>query len=81
MKSIELAPLTTGTTSDRVPSPLSTSTARPRLTVSLTTRRGLPSSPVVKLLRIAGTASVIARTMAYPMKWVKLTLPNPERLR
>ena len=35
----------TGTTSVRLPSDFSTSTARPRLTVSCLTRRGLPSAP------------------------------------
>ena len=48
---------------------------------SLTTRRGLPSAPIVYELRIAGTVSLIARTTAKPMMWVKLTLPIPVRVR
>ena len=51
------------------------------LTCSLRTSRGLPSLPVVNVFFIAGTASAMARTMAKPMRWVKLTLPCPVRLR
>jgi hypothetical protein len=49
------------------------------LTCSLRTRRGLPSRPSTYVLFIAGTESAIARTMAHPMRWVKLTLPWPLR--
>ena len=53
-----------GTTSVRLPSAFSTSTARPRLTCSLRTTRGLPSAPSTKVLFITGTASAMARTTA-----------------
>ena len=53
-----------GVTSVRWPLPLSTSTARARLTCSRCTSRGRPSAPVTNSLFIAGTSSAIARTMA-----------------
>jgi hypothetical protein len=43
--------------------------------------RGLPSVPVVNVLFMFGTVSAIARTIAQPMRCVKLTLPCPLRLR
>ena len=43
--------------------------------------RGLPSAPAAYALFMFGTASAMARTTAKPMRWVKLTLPCPLRLR
>ncbi len=58
----------TGTTSDRVPSLRSTSTASPRLTASGVTRCGLPSTSV-NALAMTGMSSV-ARTIAQAIRWV-----------
>src|SRR3954451_10101309 len=43
--------------------------------------RGLPSGPSRYEEFMAGTESATARTMAYPIRWVKLTLPPRVRPR
>ena len=58
------AALSTGTTRLRVPSPLSTSTARPTFTWGLRTIWGLPSASAAYEFFMAGTASEIALTIA-----------------
>src|SRR5690348_13946562 len=67
------------TTSWRSPLGLVRSMARPRLTCSGFTRKGLPSFSW-KPWFMAGIA-LIACTMAYPMMWVKETFPPRARLR
>ena len=68
-----------GTISVCEPSRFSTSTARPRPTWAWRTTPGLPSTSVYDEF-MTGT-SAIARTIAYPMRWVKETLPPPVRPR
>ncbi len=63
----------TGTTSDREPSLRTLSTASPRC-AGPATRAGLPSSVRAKCVVIAGL-NPAARAMAYPIRWVKETLP------
>jgi hypothetical protein len=54
----------TGTSSVRLPSDFSTSTASPRLTCWWRTIRGLPTASVVNVEPITGMESAIARTTA-----------------
>src|SRR5262245_41091021 len=68
-----------GTTRLREPSALVRSIARPRLTESGFTRVGLPSTTANEAF-ISG-CSASARTIAYPMRCVKLTLPPRPRVR
>jgi hypothetical protein len=63
-KSRPSAPRMTGTSRVRLPSFFSRSTARPRLTRSLLTLRGVPSGPATNVPLRAGTASAMARTTA-----------------
>src|SRR5436305_5241684 len=76
-KSIDSTALTLGTTRLRDPSGLARSMAMPRLTCSGSTSTGLPSA-WAKELFISG-CSARALTRAYPMRWVKLTLPPRPR--
>ena len=64
----------TGTTSERDPSLRTLSTASPRC-AGPGTRAGLPSGVRAKCAVIAGLAAA-ARAIAYPMRWVKETLPG-----
>src|SRR3954451_20952058 len=78
-KSTVSAFLMFGTTSEREPSSLARSTARPRLTWSGEVTAGFPSA-VVKARFITGK-SASARTRAKPMMWVNDTLPPRPRRR
>src|SRR3954447_3578283 len=78
-KSTVSAFLMFGTTSEREPSSLARSTARPRLTWSGEVTAGFPSA-VVKARFITGK-SASARTSAKPMTWVNDTLPPRPRRR
>src|SRR6185312_3256851 len=78
-KSIVSAALTLATTSEREPFLARRSIARPRLTCSGTTSAGLPSTSAKELF-ISGW-SRRARTIAKPIRWVKLTLPPRARRR
>jgi hypothetical protein len=78
-KSRVSASLMQGTRRVRLPSDLATSTARPSPTWGWRTTAGLPSTSVYEEF-MTGT-SRRARTTAYPMRWVKLTLPRPVRPR
>src|SRR5215467_12295239 len=68
-----------GTTRVREPSGRVRSIAMPRLTCSGVTSTGLPFSTAYELFISGCWAS--ARTNAYPIKWVKLTLPPRPRAR
>src|SRR5690348_3526553 len=68
-----------GTTRLREPSALVRSIAMPRLTASGSTSTGLPSTTAYEEF-ISGW-STSARTTAYPIRWVKLTLPPRPRAR
>ena len=63
-KSRVSACLMTGTTSVRVPSDFSMSTAMPTFTWSWWTTRGLPSASSTKVALITGMSSAIVRTTA-----------------
>ncbi len=75
-KSSVSARLMFGTRSVRVPSLRFTSTARPRSTWSCRTASGLPSGDSRKVTFMPGTRPS-ACTTAQPMRWVKLTFPEP----
>src|SRR3954451_11052126 len=68
-----------GTTSDREPSFFARSMAMPRLMCSGRTSEGLPSTSAYELF-ISGCA-MTERTIAQPIRWVKLTLPPRPRAR
>ncbi len=73
-KSRVSASFTLGTSSECVPSRFCTSTARPRFTCWWRTTTGLPSS--VAYAELSPGKSASARSTAYAMRWVKLTLPG-----
>src|SRR5882757_8617434 len=79
VKSIRSQALIAATTSDRLPSSLCRSMARPRLTCAGRTTAGLPSITANQLF-ISGVVTN-AFTIAYPMMWVKETLPPRLRRR